>query len=196
MWGRCFHTPPFRYPAQRSRPNIEGLQLFMGFPEAKANHYFWGGGRLTSHHFCTLKTCFFTNKTTCSNPEYTFGCPPIQDAIVTNEGSGWDSLLKIVHNPGVDWHPGWGVVPKYTLHTPPHFCGIRKHHQLKDTQICLRISQRGTIWLTTNKKPSSTIYFQTCTIYFNQLNVGYIYHTWIPYDKKNIVSQLTTTLNG
>ncbi len=35
--------------------------------------------------------------------------PPIQDAIVANEGLGWDSLLKMVHNPGGDWHPGWGV---------------------------------------------------------------------------------------
>ena len=28
---------------------------------------------------------------------------------VANEGLGWDSLLKMVHNPGGDWHPGWGV---------------------------------------------------------------------------------------
>ena len=33
---------------------------------------------------------------------------------VTNEGLGWDSLLKMVHNPGGDWHPAWGVVPTYT----------------------------------------------------------------------------------
>ena len=32
---------------------------------------------------------------------------------VTNEGLGWDSLLKMVHNPGADWNPGWGVVPIY-----------------------------------------------------------------------------------
>ena len=24
-----------------------------------------------------------------------------------------DSLLKMVHNPGGDWHPGWEVVPIY-----------------------------------------------------------------------------------
>ena len=30
---------------------------------------------------------------------------------VINEGLGWDSLLKMVHNPGGDWHPGWGVDP-------------------------------------------------------------------------------------
>ena len=28
---------------------------------------------------------------------------------MANEGLGWDSLLKMVHNPGGDWNPGWGV---------------------------------------------------------------------------------------
>ena len=28
--------------------------------------------------------------------------------LVTNEGLGWDSLLKMVHNPGADWNPWWG----------------------------------------------------------------------------------------
>ncbi len=33
---------------------------------------------------------------------------------VANEGSGWDSpILKMVHNPGGDWHPGWGVDPSW-----------------------------------------------------------------------------------
>ena len=32
---------------------------------------------------------------------------------VTNEGLGWDSLKKMVHNPGVDWHPGRGPHPIY-----------------------------------------------------------------------------------
>ena len=32
---------------------------------------------------------------------------------MANEGLGWDSLLKIVHNPGGDWHPGWGVDLSY-----------------------------------------------------------------------------------
>ena len=33
-------------------------------------------------------------------------------APVTNEGFFcWDSLPKMVHNPGGDWNPGWGVVP-------------------------------------------------------------------------------------
>ena len=31
-----------------------------------------------------------------------------------NEGLGWDSLLKMVHNPGGDWNPGRGDNPKYT----------------------------------------------------------------------------------
>ena len=32
---------------------------------------------------------------------------------MANEGLGWDSLLKMVHNPGGDWNPGWGVDLKY-----------------------------------------------------------------------------------
>ena len=28
---------------------------------------------------------------------------------MANEGLVRDSLLKMVHNPGGDWHPGWGV---------------------------------------------------------------------------------------
>ena len=28
---------------------------------------------------------------------------------MANEGLGWDFLLKMVHNPGGDWNPGWGV---------------------------------------------------------------------------------------
>ena len=36
---------------------------------------------------------------------------------VANEGLGWDSLRKMVHNPGGDWHPGWGVDQRHTLHT-------------------------------------------------------------------------------
>ena len=42
-----------------------------------------------------------------------FGLHPTQDAIVTNEGLGWDSLiLKMVHNPGADEPASWaGVVP-------------------------------------------------------------------------------------
>ena len=28
---------------------------------------------------------------------------------VANEGLAWDSILKMVHNPGGDWQPGWGV---------------------------------------------------------------------------------------
>ena len=32
---------------------------------------------------------------------------------VANEGLGWDSLLKMVHSPGGDWNPWWGVDLKY-----------------------------------------------------------------------------------
>ena len=32
-----------------------------------------------------------------------------------NEGLGWDSLLKMVHNPGADWHPGRGNNPNSIL---------------------------------------------------------------------------------
>ena len=31
-----------------------------------------------------------------------------------NEGLGWDSLLKMFHNPGGDWNPGRGDNPKYS----------------------------------------------------------------------------------
>ena len=27
---------------------------------------------------------------------------------VTNEGLGWDSLVKMGNNAGADWNPGWG----------------------------------------------------------------------------------------
>ncbi len=45
---------------------------------------------------------------------YTQKCSWIPRIPVTNEGLGWDSLLKMVHNPGGHWNPGWGVVPSYT----------------------------------------------------------------------------------
>ena len=32
-----------------------------------------------------------------------------------NEGLGWDSLLKMVHNTGGDWHPGKGDNPSYVI---------------------------------------------------------------------------------
>ncbi len=34
---------------------------------------------------------------------------------VANEGLGWDSLLKMVHNPGAHWNPARGQHPTYTL---------------------------------------------------------------------------------
>ena len=41
-----------------------------------------------------------------------FGSTP-HPVTVANEGLGWDSLLKMVHNPGGDWNPGWGVDLSY-----------------------------------------------------------------------------------
>ena len=44
---------------------------------------------------------------------------------VANEGLGWDPLLKMVHNPGGDWHPGRGVDLRYMSlipHGPSPFC--------------------------------------------------------------------------
>ena len=41
-------------------------------------------------------------------------------AIVTNEGDWMVGMgpyfLKMVHNPGGDWNPGWGVVPMYYIY--------------------------------------------------------------------------------
>ena len=39
-------------------------------------------------------------------------------ATVTNEGLGWDSLLRMFHNPGGDWNPGQGDIPNYNYITP------------------------------------------------------------------------------
>ena len=33
---------------------------------------------------------------------------------MANKGLGWDSLLKMVHNPGGHWHPGKGSYPRYS----------------------------------------------------------------------------------
>ena len=36
--------------------------------------------------------------------------------MIINEALGWDSLPKMVHNPGGDWHPRQGGQPKaYSL---------------------------------------------------------------------------------
>ena len=47
-----------------------------------------------------------------TNSEYTFGHWPLPRIPVANKGLGWDSLLKMVHNPGGHWHPGKGPYPK------------------------------------------------------------------------------------
>ena len=36
---------------------------------------------------------------------------------MANEGLVRDSLLKMFHNPGGDWHPGWGVDLMYVEKT-------------------------------------------------------------------------------
>ena len=42
------------------------------------------------------------------------GCGPLT-VTVGNEGLGWDSLLKMVHNPSGDWHPVRGPHPRYII---------------------------------------------------------------------------------
>ena len=42
---------------------------------------------------------------------------------VANEGLGWDSLLKMVHNPGGNWHPGRGDNPSNTFFLVPRADG-------------------------------------------------------------------------
>ena len=45
---------------------------------------------------------------------YRFGLDnPSQDAIVANEGLGWDSLLKMVHNPGGHYYWEGGQPKRY-----------------------------------------------------------------------------------
>ena len=63
------------------------------------------------------------------NPRDSFGLPPgPQDAIVTNEGLGWDfPILKMVHDPGGDEPASWvGVVPMEA----PEIDGIFKTKKL------------------------------------------------------------------
>ena len=57
---------------------------------------------------------FFTRKMKCEQLGYFASTP--HPVTVANEGFGWDSLLKMVHNPGGDWHPGWGVDLKDTTY--------------------------------------------------------------------------------
>ena len=40
--------------------------------------------------------------------EIYLGLSPLPGWPVANEGLGWDPQLKMVHNPGGDWHPGRG----------------------------------------------------------------------------------------
>ena len=57
--------------------------------------------------------CLIRDPTTQSSLHLVY--PPV---FVTNEGLGWDSLQKKTYSCG-DWHPGWGVVAKYTLFPAP-----------------------------------------------------------------------------
>ena len=43
---------------------------------------------------------------------------PLPRIPVTNEGLGWDPLLKMLCHPGGDWNPGWGPHPIYTYRIP------------------------------------------------------------------------------
>ena len=54
---------------------------------------------------------------------------------VTNEGLGWDSLLKMVHNPGGDEPASWveGIVPIYDFAS--QFFAL--HHFQASFQGCL-----------------------------------------------------------
>ena len=42
---------------------------------------------------------------------------PPHPVTVVNKGLIRDSLLKMFHDPGGDWHPGWGVDPR-CIHVP------------------------------------------------------------------------------
>ena len=59
------------------------------------------------------KPCFFSGciKAKIVLVTDTLDMAPSQHAIVVNEGLGWDSLLKMAHNPGGHWHPGRGATP-------------------------------------------------------------------------------------
>ena len=56
------------------------------------------------------------------------GYPPPR-MLVANEGFGWDPLLKMVHNPGGDWHPGRGVDLTHTIHASGIFTYIYHKNQ-------------------------------------------------------------------
>ncbi len=59
-----------------------------------------------------VKTNWISITTTIEDIAYPLGCPPPRNS--GNEGLGWDSrILKMVHNPGGDWHPARGDNPTY-----------------------------------------------------------------------------------
>ena len=54
---------------------------------------------------------WFTQQALNKTQQVNLGCGPLT-VTVGNEGLGWDSLLKMVHNPGGDWHPVRGATSK------------------------------------------------------------------------------------
>ena len=59
-----------------------------------------------------------------------------------NEGLGWDYLLKMVHNPCGNWHPGQGATPK--KYTPLSFVEVLAC--LVEVLACLVEVLAGAVW--------------------------------------------------
>ena len=53
-------------------------------------------------------SCHQCHRWSLWDPWWYLGLSPPPRMPVVNEGLGWDSLLKMVHNPGADWNPGRG----------------------------------------------------------------------------------------
>ena len=89
---------------------------------------------------------------------------------VTNEGLGWDSLLKMVHHPGGDWHPGWGGSFKSYLAFEKKVGGFLP------TIIFANVSMGRTVYLPTNS-PNKLIY----TIVFLIISSSFCYLLLFPF---------------
>ena len=55
--------------------------------------------------------CLLSGSFTTNSKHIFWVVPPPSNS--GNEGLGWDSLLKMVHNPGGDWNPGRGDNPTH-----------------------------------------------------------------------------------
>ena len=111
----------------------------MGYNNLLINGVYWGYNPLTNHLLTSwdiqvgcLSPTGFWNMFRLKDPKLhlsrlwhpergSFWHPKLYPWIyppprmpVANEGWVRDSLLKMVHNPGGDWHPGWGVDLSYT----------------------------------------------------------------------------------